>query len=66
MLFLCHAYTIVVLLFLLSTPLPPLCYSVTSGTTSDTYDRYDRPASVSSSVDLDHRDTVGGPRVGGG
>ncbi|XP_030234124.1 CSC1-like protein 2 isoform X3 [Gadus morhua] len=30
---------------------------VASGTTSDTYDRYDRPASVSSSVDLDHRDT---------
>uniref|UniRef100_A0A8C5BU61 Transmembrane protein 63B n=1 Tax=Gadus morhua TaxID=8049 RepID=A0A8C5BU61_GADMO len=38
--------------------------SVASGTTSDTYDRYDRPASVSSSVDLDHRDTVGGPCVG--
>uniref|UniRef100_A0A8C5FRC4 Transmembrane protein 63B n=1 Tax=Gadus morhua TaxID=8049 RepID=A0A8C5FRC4_GADMO len=45
-------------------PAPLLCYSVASGTTSDTYDRYDRPASVSSSVDLDHRDTVGGPCVG--
>ncbi|KAJ3610201.1 hypothetical protein NHX12_022295 [Muraenolepis orangiensis] len=31
--------------------------SVASGTTSNTYERYDRPNSVSSSVDLDHRDT---------
>ncbi|KAG7275670.1 hypothetical protein CRUP_009636 [Coryphaenoides rupestris] len=30
---------------------------VASGTTSDAYERYDRPNSVSSSVDLDHRDT---------
>ncbi|CAL8300027.1 unnamed protein product [Merluccius merluccius] len=30
---------------------------VASGTTSNTYERYDRPNSVSSSVDLDHRDT---------
>lgn len=40
-----------------------LAYSVASAMTSDTSERYERLTSVSSSVDIDQRDTVSVPFI---